>query len=306
MKAIKINEYGDESVLKYEEVEKPEPKADEILVKVKISSVNPVDWKIRDGMGEMFGMKLPMILGCEISGTIEEIGTDVNRFAVGDEVFGYLNSQEGGYAEYVAVKENEAAKRPENVDFENAAAIPVGALTAWQALFDAAKLESGQKVLIHAASGAVGSMAVQLAKWKGIYVYATASGKNEDFVKNLGADEFIDYTKTRFENVVQDVDAVFDTIGGETQERSFEVLKKGGVLVTSVQPPSQELAAEHGVTATMINMEAKADQLAQIAELVASGTLKTHVEKVFPFTEIVAAHKLSKEGHTRGKIVLEL
>lgn len=306
MKAILINEYGDESVLKYEEVEKPEPKADEILVKVRISSVNPVDWKIRDGMGEMFGMKLPMILGCEISGTVEEIGANVKNFAVGDEVFGYLNSHEGGYAEYAAIKENEAAKKPENVDFENAAAIPVGALTAWQSLFDAAKLESGQKVLIHAASGAVGSMAVQLAKWKGIYVYATASGKNEDFVKNLGADEFIDYTKTRFENIVQDVDAVFDTIGGETQERSFEVLKKGGILVTAVQPPSQESAAEHGVMATMINMEAKADQLAQIAELVGNGRLKTHVEKVFPFSEIVAAHKLSKEGHTRGKIVLEL
>lgn len=306
MKAIKINEYGDESVLKYEEVEKPQPKTDEILVKVKISAVNPVDWKIRDGMGEIFGLKLPMILGCEISGTVEETGADVSNFAVGDEILGYLSSHEGGYAEYAALRENETAKKPENIDFENAAAIPVGALTAWQALFEAAKLESGQKVLIHAASGGVGSFAVQLAKWKGIYVYATASGKNEDFVKDLGADEFIDYTKTKFEDVVKNVDAVFDTVGGETQERSFQVLKKGGVLITAVQPPSEELAKKYEVTATMINMEPNAENLRQIAKLVGEGRLKTHVEKVFPFSEIAAAQKLSKDGHARGKILLEL
>ena len=306
MKAVVINEYGDESVLKYEEVEKPEPKDDEVLVKVKIAAVNPIDWKIRDGMGEMFGLKLPMIPGCEISGTVEETGANVKNYNVGDEVFGYLSSHQGGYAEYAVLKENEISKKPENIDFENAAAIPVGALTAWQAMFDTAGLQSGQKILIHAASGGVGSMAVQLAKAKGAYVIGTASGKNEQFVKDLGADEFIDYTKTKFEDAVKDVDAVLDTIGGDTQERSFQVLKKGGTLVTLVQPPSPELAEKFGVKAEMLNMQPNADQLAEITELATEGKLKTYVETVLPFSEIKKAHELSKAGKTRGKIVLEV
>ena len=304
MKAIVINEYGDESVLKYEDVSKPEPQSDEVLVKIKIAAVNPVDWKIRDGMGEMFGLKLPLILGCEFSGTVESVGADVKNFKTDDEVFGYLSSHQGGYAEYAAAGANEIAKKPDNIDFENAAAIPVGALTAWQAMFDTAELRSGQKILIHASAGGVGSMAVQLAKAKGAYVIGTASGENEQFVKDLGADEFINYKTQKFEDEAKDVDVVLDTIGGETQERSFQVLKKGGTLVTIVQPPSPELAEKYGVKAEMINMQPDADQLAQITELASEGKLKTHVEKIFPFSEIKKAHELSEAGKTRGKIVL--
>lgn len=304
MKAIVIHEYGKEDVLKYEEIEKPAPKADEVLIKVKIAAVNPVDWKIRDGLGEMFGLKLPMILGCEVSGIIEEAGADIKNFKAGDEVLAYISSHQGGYAEYVCAKEIETSKKPESIDFENAAAIPVGALTAWQAIFDKADLQSGQTILIHAAAGGVGSMAVQLAKAKEAYVIGTASGKNEEFVKDLGVDEFIDYTKQKFEDVVKDVDAVLDTIGGETQERSFQVLKKGGVLVTLVNPPSPESAEKYGVKAEMINMQPNAEQFAEITELAASGKLKTHVETVLPFSEIVKAHELSEAGKTRGKIVL--
>lgn len=305
MKAIVINEYGDESVLKYEEIEKPQPKDDEISVKVKISAVNPVDWKIRDGLGEMFGLKFPIILGCEISGTVEETGANVKKFKTGDEVFGFI-AERGAYAEYVIAKEIELSKIPENFNFENAAAIPVGALTAWQAIFDSAGLQSGQKVLIHAASGGVGSMAVQLAKGKGAYVIATASGKNEEFVKDLGADEFIDYTKTKFEDVVKDVDVVFDTVGGDTQERSFQVLKKGGFLVTIVNPPSSESAEKYGVQAEMIHLVPNAEQLAEITKLASDGKLKTSVEKVLPFSEIKKAHELSEAGHARSKIVLKI
>lgn len=305
MKAIVINEYGDENVLKIEEIEKPQPKDNEILVKVKFSAVNPVDWKIRDGLGEMFDLKFPIILGCEISGTVEEMGANIKKFKTGDEVFGFL-AERGAYAEYVIVKEIELSKIPENFDFENAAAIPVGALTAWQAIFDSAGLQSGQKVLIHAASGGVGSMAVQLAKEKGAYVIATASGKNEEFVKDLGADEFVDYKTTKFEDVVKDVDVVFDTVGGETQERSFQVLKKGGFLVTVVNPPSPELAEKYGVQAEMIHLVPNAEQLAEITELASAGKLKTSVEKVLPFAEIKKAHELSETGHARGKIILKI
>ncbi len=307
MKAVTINEYGDKNVLNYTDVERPEPQNDEVLVKVHIAAVNPVDWKIRDGLGEMFGLKLPIILGCEIAGTIEEMGADVKKFKTGDEVFGYISlTRNGGYAEYVIAKESEIVKKPQDIDFENAAAISVGALTAWQAIFDTANLQSGQKILIHGASGGVGSMAVQLTKAKGAYIVATASGKNEEFVKNLGADEFVDYTKQKFEDVAKDVDVVFDTIGGETQKRSFQTLKKGGFLVSIVAPPEQESAEKFGVKAEMISVQPNAEQLAEITKLVEEGKVKTHVETILPLSEVKKAHALSESGRTRGKIVLQL
>lgn len=302
-----INEYGDKNVLNYTDVECPEPKADEVLVKIHVAAVNPVDWKIRNGLGEMFGLKLPIILGCEIAGTIEETGADVKKFKTGDEVFGYISlTRNGGYAEYVIAKESEIVKKPQDIDFENAAAISVGALTAWQAIFDTANLQSGQKILIHGASGGVGSMAVQLTKAKGAYIVATASGKNEEFVKNLGADEFVDYTKQKFEDVAKDVDVVFDNIGGETQKRSFQTLKKGGFLVSIVAPPEQESAEKFGIKAEMISVQPNAEQLAEITKLVEEGKVKTHIETVLPLSEVKKAHELSESGHTRGKIVLQL
>lgn len=308
MKAVVLKEYGGAEALSYEETEKPVVKnGDEILVKVWNIGVNPVEWKVRNGLGKMFGLDLPIILGTEISGTVEETGANVENFKPGDEVFGNVNMMRGGgYAEFVIAKESELAHKPPNIDFEIAAAIPVGTLTSWKAIFTTADLQPGQKILIHGAAGGVGSMAVQLAKAKGAYVYATGSGKNEEFVKGLGADEFIDYTKTKFETVVKEADVVLDTVGGETQERSFGVLKKGGFLVALPAPPSAELAAKYGVRAEMIQSGPNGALLEEIAKLVEDGKIKAHIETVLPLAEIKKAHDLSESGHMRGKIVLSI
>jgi NADPH:quinone reductase-like Zn-dependent oxidoreductase len=304
MKAIVINAYGNEDVLNYVEVDCPEPQAGEVLVKVLVAGVNPVDWKIRDGMGERLGLKLPISLGGEIAGIIEKIGDDVSDFQVGDPVYGIIPS--GGYAEYAIAKVGEIATKPQSLDFENAAAIPLGALTAWQAMFDLANLSSGQRILITAAAGGVGSLAVQLAKAKGAFVIGMASGRNEAFVKDLGADEFIDYTQQNFADVVKDLDVVFDTVGGETFERAFQTLKPGGFLVTAVQFPSVEKAQKFGIKAARVYCKPNAVQLAAISELVNAGQLKAHVSTVLPIAEVKKAHQLSQSGRTRGKIVLQI
>ncbi|WP_298907249.1 NADP-dependent oxidoreductase [uncultured Nostoc sp.] len=304
MKAIVIKAYGNDDVLNYADVERPEPKADEVLVKVHVAGVNPVDWKIRNGSGERLGLKLPIVLGGEIAGTIERIGNDVSGFKEGDAVYGIIRS--GGFAEYAIAKMGDIAAKPRSLDFENTAAIPLGALTAWQALFDLAHLSSGQRILITGASGGVGSLAVQLAKAKGAYVIGTASGRNEDFVRNLGADEFVDYTKQNFEAVIKDVDVVFDAVGGDTFEKTFKTLKKGGFLVTSVAFPSEEKAQEFGVKTARVHCKPNVDQLAAISALVDEGRLKAHVATVLPLVEVKKAFQLSESGRTRGKIVLQI
>ena len=304
MRAVRIGSYGNEEVLKLAEVEKPKPGENQLLVKVKAAAVNPVDWKIRDGLGEMFGMKLPLILGCEVAGTVEAVGNAVKDFAVGDDVYGYLSAYSGGYAEYVAAAASEFVRKPKQIDFDTAASLSVGALTAWQGIFDHGKLASGQRILITGASGAVGSMAVQLAKVKGAHVIGTGSGRNEEFVRKLGADEFIDYKKTKFEKEVSSVDVVFDTVGGETQERAFQTLKGGGVLVSTVNPPSEEKAKEFGVKVSMVTVTPKPDQLAEINQLVDSGKLRVRVATVLPVAEVKKAHQLSASGHADGKIIL--
>lgn len=302
MKAIQIHEYGDEDVLHYTDVERQEPKADEILVKIHAAAVNPVDWKIRDGKGEKFGMTLPLILGADFAGTIAKIGADIKKFRKDEAVYGKILL--GCYAEYVIVKENELGRMPGNLDFKNAASLPMGALTAWQAIFETAKLISGQKILIHGASGGVGSIAVQLAKAKGAYVIASASGQNELFVKHLGADEFIDYKSIKFEDVVKDVDVVFDTVGGDTLDRSFQVLKKGGFLVSLIDEPSKELAQKYEVAVKYISSKPNPEQLDEITNLVEAGKLRTFVAYVFPLADAKKAQKLSQEGHDTGKIIL--
>jgi NADPH:quinone reductase-like Zn-dependent oxidoreductase len=307
MKAVTISKYGDQTVLTYGEIERPKPKSDEILVRNRAVAVNPVDWKIRDGLGEVFGLKLPIVLGCEIAGTIEEVGGDVRDFSPGDQVYGYVSLQRnGGYAEYTIAKPDEIAPIPENLDFDNAAAVPVGALTSWQAIFDAANLQAGQRILITGASGGVGSMAVQLAKGKGAFVIATASSKNENFVRSLGADEFVDYTREKIEQRVGEVDVVFDTVGGDTLERSFRTLRRNGFLVSIVTPPSDEKAEKYGVRASTIGVQPSGKQLREINELIAAGKLKTRVAMVLPLSEVRKAHELSKSGRTSGKIILHL
>ena len=307
MKAVRIKGYGNEEVVELAELEQPKPGAGEVLVKVKAAAVNPVDWKIRDGLGELFGLKLPLILGCEIAGTVVSvgpIGPGSSDFAPGNDVYGYLGTHIGGYAEYVAAPASEFVRKPKQIDFDTAAAVPVAALTAWQGIFDHGKLTSGQRILITGASGAVGSMAVQLAKVKGAHVIGTGSGRNEEFVRELGADEFIDYRKAKFEEEVSGVDVVFDTVGGDTQERAFQTLKRGGVLISTVNPPSAEKAKEFDVTVAMVAMMPKPDQLAEINRLVESGKLKVRVATVLPLAEVKKAHQLSSSGHADGKIIL--
>ena len=302
MKAVVINEYGDNSVVQYTDVDRPEPQIGEVLVKVHAAGVNPVDWKIRGGAGQRMGLTLPIHLGGEITGTVEELGEGVSDFKKGDAVYGIIKT--GGFAEYAVAKAADMARKPANLDFIHTAAVPLGALTAWQAMFDVAKLASGQRLLVTSSSGGVGSLAVQLAKSKGAYVIAMASERNEDYVRSLGVDEFIDYTKQPFEQVARDMDVVFDTVGGDTFQRAFATLKKGGFLVTSVAFPKDE-AQQHGVGAERVLCKPNAGQLASIRELVEAGELKPHVATVLPLARIKQAFELSEGGRTRGKIVLQ-
>ncbi len=308
MKAVRIHTQGGPETLVYEDAPRPTPLTNEVLIRVRAASVNPVDWKIRDGYGkEIFNHQMPLILGWDVAGTIEAVGPEVDKFKLGDPVYGYTSLlRDGAYAEFAIAKQEEIALKPASLDFVEAAAVPVAALTAWQAMFDTANLEENQKVLIHAASGGVGSIAVQLAKAKGVYVIGTSSARNADFVRELGVDEFIDYQATQFETVVHDVDVVLDTIGGDTQVRSFGVLRKDGFLVSIVEPPSEELAAQHGVRSKMVGVLPNGTQLREIAALIDSGKVKPFVETVLPLSEARQAHEMSKSGRTRGKIVLQV
>lgn len=303
MKAIVIDEYGGNDVVRYTHVATPQPGAGEVLVRIEAAGVNPIDWKIRNGAGQRMGMVLPIHLGGEISGTVEQLGEGVGDFAQGDAVYGIIAS--GGFAEYAVARAADLTRKPANLDFIHAAAIPLGGLTAWQAMFDIAGLNSGQRLLITNGSGGVGSLAVQLAKARGAHVTAMASSRNEAYVRGLGADEFIDYTAQPFEQVASDMDVVFDTVGGDTFERSFQTLGKGGFLVTSVAFPTDQ-AQRYGVRVGRVQCKPDAAQLALMRELVEDGKLVPHVAEVLPLAEIRQALELSENGHTRGKIVLRI
>lgn len=303
MKAVIIDAYGANDVVRYADVARPDPGPGEILVKVHAAGVNPVDWKIRGGAGQRLGMTLPIRLGGEVAGTVEALGGGVSRFETGDAVYGVIKS--GGFAEYAVAKAADMARKPASLDFVHAAAVPLGALTAWQAMFDVARLAGGQRLLVTNSSGGVGSLAVQLAKAKGAHVTAMASGRNEAYVRGLGADAFIDYTAQPFEEVVRDMDVVFDTVGGETFERAFQALSKGGFLVTAVAFPKDE-AERHGVGVARVFCKPDAGQLAAIGDLVDAGKVEVHVAEVLPLADIKDALALSEGGRTRGKIVLQI
>jgi NADPH:quinone reductase-like Zn-dependent oxidoreductase len=303
MKAVVINSYGDNSVVQLVEVGRPKPRAGEVLVKVHAAGVNPIDWKIRSGAGQRMGMVLPIHLGGEIAGTIDQVGNSVDQFVVGDAVYGIIAS--GAFAEYAIAPASDLARKPANLDFSEAAAVPLGALTAWQAMFDVAKLTSGQRLLITNSSGGVGSLAVQLAKAAGAHVTAVASARNEDYVRRLGADDFIDYTRQLLETAAHEMDVVFDTVGGETFQRAFSTLRKGGFLVTAVAFPKDE-GTLHNVGVGRVFCKPNVGQLATITGYVEARKLVAHVGAVFPLNDIMEALDLSERGHTRGKIVLRL
>src|SRR5438093_199167 len=310
MKAVRMHNYGGPEVLLFEDAPRPTPGSGELLIRVHAASVNAIDWKIRAGyLKDVFPVPLPFIPGWDVSGVVETLGSGVTKFKKGDEVYArpdVARSGQGTYAEYVAVNETEAALKPRSVDHVHAAAIPVVGLTAWQALFDKAGLSQGQKILIHGAAGGVGSFAVQLAKWKGAHVIGTASGRNQAFLRESGVDEPIDYEINRFEESVHDVDVVFDTLGGDTQNRSWKALKKGGILVSIVAPPSADEAAKHSVRSAFFSAHPSSSQLSEIAKLVDAGKLKSVVETVLPLSDARRAHELNETGHARGKTVLKV
>nr|WP_225938806.1 NADP-dependent oxidoreductase [Kovacikia minuta] len=308
MKAVRIHTYGGPEVLTYEEAPLPEIAADDVLIRVHAAAVNPVDWKIREGYLQGFiDYDLPLVLGWDVSGVVEAVGAGVTTFKPGDQVYSRPNIQrDGAYAEYIAVKASEVAFKPKTVDHIHAAAVPLAGITAWHCLFEAGGLTAGQRVLIHAAAGGVGSYAVQFAHWKGANVIGTASARNRDFVLELGANQVIDYQTTPFEDAIEPVDVVFDTIGGEVQERSWQVVKPGGMLVSIVSTPSEEKAAAHHCRSAYVFIQPRADWLTEMAHLMDAGQVKSIVETVLPLSQVVEAHHLSQSGRTRGKIVLQV
>ena len=301
MKAVRIHAFGGNENLRYEDVAIPEPKAGEVLVKVEAASVNPADYKMASGK---FGpMPLPLTLGLDYSGTVAALGEGASKWKLGDAVFGTLL---GSFAEYRVAPQDQLAAKPDGLGHTRAATLPVAALTAWNALFETAGLQAGQKALIHAGAGGVGGFAVQLAKQRGIYVAATASARNQAYLKELGADLAIDYSRDRFEDLVRDADMVFDTVGGETQARSYRALRKGGILVSIVQPPSQEEAAKHGVRAQIMMNRMDPKALERIGDLAAEGKLRIEIAEELPLAEIRRAFESIQGGHTRGKIALRV
>jgi NADPH:quinone reductase-like Zn-dependent oxidoreductase len=309
MKAVRIHTFGGPDALSIENAPLPTPKRDEIVVRVRAAGVNPVDWKTRKGQGVagMLDRPLPVVLGWDFAGSVVALGPGVTRFAEADAVFGMVPlAHEGTYADYVAIKAAHASHKPETLTFEEAASIPLAALTVWQALFDTAGLAAGQTVVIHAASGGVGHLAVQIAKAKGAKVIATASKRNHEFVKSIGADVLIDYGSERIEDLVKNADVVLDTIGGETQDRSFMLLKPGGMLVSIVSRPDERRALNMGVRAKSILVEPNGDQLDEIADLVDHGDLRPFVSQIYPIAAVRRAHEKSELGHTLGKLVLRV
>jgi NADPH:quinone reductase-like Zn-dependent oxidoreductase len=306
MKAAIIHEYGGPEVLKQEEVPRPEPRDNEVLVRVIAAGVNPVDSLIRQGTyARAFGTTLPLIPGYDVAGIIEKAGAKISKLKVGDAVYGYL-LWGGACAQYTVANEGEVTLKPASLSFTEAASVPLVALTASQALIDVAKLSSGQTVLIHGGSGGVGSMAIQIAKARGAHVIATASTANQDLLKQLGADVAIDYTRTKFEEVAKDVDVVLDSVGKYTLARSYSVVKKGGFIASLVAEPDKSELDKYGIRGAPIAVKPNATELAAITKLIEAKKIKPVVTEVLPLAEIAKAQQQAATHHTRGKIVLKV
>src|SRR5438477_1642272 len=308
MKAIVVHEYGGPEVMKYEDAQRPEPKENEILVKVIAAGVNPVDSAARSQKYARFmNITLPAIPGYDIAGIVERTGTSVTKFKAGDPVYAYIALDKGGaYAEYAVATEKEAAAKPKSLTYVEAAAVPLVSLTAWQALVDTAKLSPGQTVLIHGGSGGVGSFAIQIVKARGAKVFATASTPNQNLLKQLGADVAIDYTKQKFEDVAKDVDVVLDCVGKDTLVRSYGIVKKGGIIVSIVGRPNQAELDKHGIRGASISVEPNSDELAEITKLIEEKKIKVVVSQTLPLAEAAKAQSQAGTRHTRGKSVLKV
>jgi NADPH:quinone reductase-like Zn-dependent oxidoreductase len=304
MKAIQFHDYGGPEQLVLEDIPIPEPGAGQVLIKIYAAGVNPWDWKFRSGKyKEGMQVTFPVIPGAEASGMVEKTGPGVTGFQTGQAVYGFMMSS---YAEYCIASEDQLFLKPDLLTFEEAAALAVASQTAWSAIFDIAGLKDGQRILIHGGAGSVGILAIQLAKWKGAFVYTTGSTENLDFLRSQGADRVIDYTINRFESIVEDVDVVLDTLGGEIQERSWKVLRKGGILVSIVTPPPPGKAEKLGVRSAYRNSGISDDGRRQLQNLINDGTLRPVIRKVFPLPEAGSAHLMGEKGHGRGKIILKI
>jgi NADPH:quinone reductase-like Zn-dependent oxidoreductase len=307
MKAVRIHEFGGLDVLKLEDLPQPVPAAGEVLIEVRAAGVNPVDYKIREGKyPPVTADKLPVTLGRDVAGVIAGAGEGVTDFQVGDEVFVLLPPDRGGYAEWAAAPAGVCASKPAVLDMVQAASVPLAALTAWQGLFTHGGLKAGQRVLIHGASGGVGLFAVQFAKVKGAEVFATASAESRTIVEGFGADRVIDYHAERFEEIVRDADLVYDLIGGETQDRSWQVLKRGGTLISTVREPDAARAAAAGVTAKRYTAQPDGGQLKEIAALIDDGRVKVAIDRVYPLREAAEAERHLEDDHVVGKVVLKV
>ena len=306
MRVVVAHEYGGPEVLKLEDTAVPEPQANEVLVRVIASGVNPADPLILGGrFAKEFGTHLPLVLGYDMAGVVVKTGANVTKLKVGDSVYAYL-LWGGGWAEYCISNESESAIKPKSLSFVEASAVPLAALTAWQALIDVGKIQSGQTVLIHGGSGGVGSFAIQIAKAHGARVIATASTTNQDLLKQLGADVAIDYTKQKFEEMARNVDLVLDPVGRDTLARSYGVVKKGGIVVTIVSRCDEAELKKHEIRGASLSSHPDANELTEITKLIDAGKIKPIVSQVLPLADAAKADTQAETHHTRGKIVLKI
>ncbi|PST64019.1 NADP-dependent oxidoreductase [Rhizobium sp. SEMIA4064] len=307
MKAVRIHAFGGPEVLRLEEIERPEPKIDEILIRVEAASVNPVDWKMREGSYPAVQEDdLPYVLGRDVCGTVEKVGEGVGAFRLGEAVYAFLNPRHGGYEQFVIARPEEVAPKPRLMNPVEAAAIPLAGITAWQGLFEHGGLQAGQRVLIHGGAGGVGHLAIQFAKAKGAWVATTVSGGDMEFARYLGADQVIDYESERFEEAIQPVDMVFDLVAGETQDRSFSVIKTDGILVSTLAQPDKKRATELGIRAIRYTAQPNGVQLAEISRLIDDGKVRVEIRRVYPLDQARAAQEAIMNEHNRGKIVLRV
>lgn len=314
MKAMGIRRYGGPEVIERLELDLPAPGPGEILVQIHAAGVNPADWKIREGLfKDRMPSEFPIVLGWDAAGVVEAVGKDVARVKSGDEIFAYCRKDkihDGSYAEAILLNEIHLAPKPKNLSFEEAAAVPLVGLTAYQALFEATQLKAGETILIHAGAGGVGSFAIQLAKNAGARVLTTASARHHDYLRQLGADEILDYTQENFVSAAkrifpEGIDAVFDTVGGQTQLDSAEVLKPGGRL-TSLLALNEDYFRQRGLQPHYVFVRPENSQLRKLGGLIEAGKLRVKLEKVFPLEEAAEAHRLIEAKHSQGKIVLKV
>ena len=307
MKAVRIHNFGDVHMLRHDEIELPTIESHEVLIKVIATAVNPVDWRVRDGfLKEMVPHQLPLTLGWDVAGIVHQVGSAVSHLDLGEPVYALADiSRDGAYAEYIAVDAAAVAVKPRTISFAAAAALPLVGTTAWEAVINKANIQKGQTILIHAGAGGVGSMAVQLAHWRGARVIATASNRHHELLHSLGADEVIDYNDVDFSGVVKNVDAVIDTMGGDIRTASWQTLKSGGILV-ALLPVDEAEASARGLRAEFFFVQPNATILAQLAELVDHGIVRPVIDSEYSLADIAKAQTRSETGHACGKIVVQV